>query len=73
MRNDRSSASFLDRLMTANMARSAQDPADYGTAFGLELSMEGGIPHAVDAPASAATPPSAPAPSGWLARWRRPR
>jgi hypothetical protein len=67
MRNDEPSASFLARWMRARPSAVQDDPADYGTAFGLDLSMAEGIPHPVEPlPAHAAK-----AGDGWLARWRR--
>jgi hypothetical protein len=67
MRNDEPSASFLSRWMRARPSAVRDDPADYGTAFGLDLSMAEGIPHPVKPlPAAAAKPGD-----GWLARWRR--
>lgn len=71
MRNDHSRASFLSRWIHPRPTLAASDPADLGTAFGLDLSMEGGVPHRVDGtpPPSAATRSNAS--EGWLAWWRR--
>ena len=69
MRNDESSASFLSRWMRPRRASVQDDPADLGTAFGLDLSMEGGLPNA-DATAGPARAGAEPA-EGWLARLRR--
>jgi hypothetical protein len=63
MRDDKP-ASFFTRLTQAWRPLQADDPADYGTAFGLELSMEAGIPHE---PAPSSEPA---ADEGWFARWR---
>jgi len=65
MRDDKTSSPLLARWKRAWRPVHADDPADYGTAFGLDLSMEEGVPHAVERPASAA-----PA-DGWLSRWWR--
>ncbi len=70
MRNDESSASFLSRWMRPRRASIHDDPADLGTAFGLDLSMEGGLPHPVDAAAGSVQAGAEPA-EGWLARLRR--
>jgi hypothetical protein len=68
MRDDKTSPPLLARWKRAWRPLLADDPADYGTAFGLDLSMEEGIPHAVEPPATAAAAPAGP---GWLARWWR--
>jgi hypothetical protein len=68
MRHSESSAPFLSRFMRPQRAIVASDPADYGTAFGLDLSMEFGIPE--EAPA-AAPKHKVSAMDAWLARWRR--
>lgn len=71
MRKDKTSSAFLVRWKRA-WRPLREDPADYGTAFGLDLSMEEGIPHAVthasDDLAVAGKPPSS-----WLSRWWRGR
>lgn len=67
MRDDKPSVPLLARWKRA-WRPLADDPADYGTAFGLDLSMEEGIPRAVTPPRAAA---SAQAGDGWLARWWR--
>lgn len=65
MRHDESSGSFLSRWMRwGRRAHGTDDPADYGTAFGLDLSMEDGVPRAPQPAAS----PSADGRS-WLAHW----
>ena len=68
MRHDEPIASFFSRWMRTRSASTSNDPAEYGTAFGLDLSMEGGLPHPVD-PQPAAV--AGKAGEGWLARWRR--
>jgi len=69
MRNDEmSSASFLSRWMRLRSAAAAKDWGDQGTAFGLDLSMQGGVPSELD-PAHRAIPPVSS--EGWLARLRR--
>ena len=69
MRNDDTSSSFLSRWMRPQRASAAQDPAELGTAFGLDLSMESGLPQPVaPVPASAGGRTGG---DGWLARWRR--
>ena len=70
MRNDESSASFLSRWMRPRRASIHDDPADLGTAFGLDLSMEGGLPHPADPPVPGSGSPAEPS-EGWLARLRR--
>ncbi|MFZ5546856.1 MAG: hypothetical protein ACOZJZ_25180 [Pseudomonadota bacterium] len=69
MRDDRSSAALFARWKRAWSPSHADDPADYGTAFGLDLSMEGGVPHPAE-PAAPAAAPGSPH-DGWLARWWR--
>jgi hypothetical protein len=68
MRDDKSPAPLLERFRRAWRPMLPQDPADYGTAFGLDLSMEEGIPRAV---APAAPAGRAAASSTWLSRWWR--
>jgi hypothetical protein len=69
MRNDEmSSASFLSRWMRLRSAASANDWGDQGTAFGLDLSMQGGVPSEPEAARRGARPTPA---EGWLARLRR--
>jgi hypothetical protein len=63
MRDDKTPTPLLTRWKRA-WRPLANDPADYGTAFGLDLSMEDGVPHAVKPP-----PAPRPAATGWLARW----
>jgi hypothetical protein len=65
MHKDRKHASWLSRWMHARPASMRDDPADYGTAFGLELSIGNDEP---DLPAT--TPPPRTA-AGWWARWRQ--
>ena len=64
MRDDKTPAPLLARWKQVWRPVLAQDPADYGTAFGLDLSMEEGVPHAAPPKPKAAAPAS-----GWLARW----
>jgi hypothetical protein len=64
MNSSDSSPSLLARWLGRGGPR-ADDPADYGTAFGLDLSMEEGVPRAPDAPAGAAPAPS----PGWFSLW----
>jgi len=64
MRDDKTPAPLLARWKRVWRPVLVQDPADYGTAFGLDLSMEEGVPHAPGPQPKTA----APAP-GWLARW----
>lgn len=45
----------------------ALDPADVGTAFGMELSLS------AEAPAIAPPAPAAKSPNGWVRRMRHPR
>ncbi len=69
MRNDNNASSFLSRWMRPQRASLHDDPADLGTAFGLDLSMEGGLPQApASVPSAVAAKSTA---DGWLARWRR--
>jgi hypothetical protein len=67
MRTDEPSASFLSRWMRRGRPVRAEDWADYGTAFGLELSMEEGVPTAPQTTPAA----SAPAERRWYAPWLR--
>lgn len=68
MRDDKFPAPLLARWKRAWRPLLADDPADYGTAFGLDLSMEEGVPRAVKAQ-GAGTPTQRSA--GWLSRWWR--
>jgi len=58
---------FLRRLLSARRAAKAADPADYGTAFGLEMSLESSSSHVDSLPP---VPPPAED-VGWFDRWRR--
>jgi hypothetical protein len=66
MRDDKTPAPLLARWKRVWRPLGVDDPADYGTAFGLDLSMEEGVPHAVKPSTAAASRQSA---AGWLARW----
>ena len=68
MRHDDKSASFLSRWRLLRPADAASDPADYGTAWGLDLSMAEGVPQPAEALPAAVV---APVGDSWLARWRR--
>jgi hypothetical protein len=64
MNRSDSSPSLFTRWLGRRVP-SADDAADYGTAFGLELSMEEGLPQAPEGPASPQAAPS----RGWLPLW----
>ncbi len=62
---DRSPTRWFAAWRARPVVAPALDPADCGTAFGLDLSIPGDEP---------AARPAAPPPQGWRARWaRRPR
>jgi hypothetical protein len=58
---------FLRRLLSARRAPRVADPADYGTAFGLELSLE---PSRSEFDSGPPVPPPVEH-AGWFDRWRR--
>jgi hypothetical protein len=62
-----SQASWIDRLRSRK-SRQQTDWADLGTAYGLDLSME---PTPAADPASAVTPPGAPARRWWQRSTRK--
>jgi hypothetical protein len=64
MRDHKTPAPLLARWKRVWRPALAQDPADYGTAFGLDLSLQEGLPRA-----AAPQPVRAAPASGWLARW----
>ncbi len=59
------STGFFQRLLTRPVPAIETDAADYGTCFGLELSL------APAAEESAPSPAAGPAPSGWIHRLAR--
>jgi hypothetical protein len=72
MHTDRRHASFLSRWTRGRPACATQDAADYGTAFGLELSVgdpPAQAPLRTEHPLARRQPASTTA--GWWARWWR--
>ena len=64
MRHDRTEAPRLTRWLRGWRAPTGQEPADLGTAFGLEMSLVDSAP--------ARESPTRPAQrAGWLGRWWR--
>jgi hypothetical protein len=70
MNKDRRHASWLARWTHPRPAALRDDPADYGTCFGLEMSVGAQQGHADAADAPLPMPASHGAP-GWWARWRQ--
>lgn len=70
MHKDRRHASWLSRWTRPRPSSLRDDPADYGTAFGLEMSVTAAAHDACAAkPAPAASP--APIAGSWWSRWRQ--
>lgn len=62
----------LFRLRRPARTPAADQALESCTAFGLDLSMAGGVPHSTGAaPAARPAEPAADTPMPWLARWRR--
>lgn len=74
MNKDRRHASWLARWTHPRPAPLRDDPADYGTCFGLEMSVGAQQGRDVVDDAPGALPVPVPAPHGthgWWARWRQ--
>ena len=72
MHKDRRTASWLSRWMRARTAPARDDAADYGTAFGLELSVGPVDPeHPPLAGIAAAPVPFKPVATHWWSRRRQ--
>lgn len=71
MHKDRRLASWLSRWTRPRPQSLRDDPADYGTAFGLEMCVDPAADAGAPASPSRAIAVPAPAAGHWWSRWRQ--